>query len=68
MTGIEKAIAAAGNQTRLAEMLGVSRNSISLWKGQGWVPLPRAREIELLYGIGRSELAKPEIVEGMLGK
>ncbi len=67
MTGIETAIAAAGNQSKLAEVLGVSRNSISLWKAQGWVPLGRAREIELLYGISREVLMKPSIREGVLG-
>lgn len=66
MTGIEQAIAKAGNQSALAAALKVSRNTVSIWKAQGWAPLARARQIELLYGVPRTLTAKPELVRGMM--
>lgn len=67
MTGIEQAIKAAGSQSALAQALGVSRNAVSLWKAQGWAPMPRARRIEALYGISRELIWKPAIREEVRG-
>ena len=61
-TGIAKAIEAAGSQEKLAEALGCTQQNVSIWKGQGWAPIERAREIEMLYGIPRMELASPKII------
>lgn len=61
-TGIEKAIEAAGSQVKLAEALGCTQQNVSLWRTQGWTPLDRAREIEMLYGIPRGELISPKIM------
>jgi DNA-binding transcriptional regulator YdaS (Cro superfamily) len=66
MLGIEKVINEAGGQVALANQLGVSQQSISLWKRQGWVPYCRLVEIESQYGVHRMELVKPAIKELLL--
>lgn len=59
--GIFKAIKAAGNQTKLADALGVSQQAISKWTRLGWVPVDRAIEIEAQYGIPRRDLVNPKL-------
>lgn len=61
--GVAEAIDAAGSQSALAAMLGVSQQAVSSWVRQGWVPLRRAREIEMLYGVPRSALINPRVAE-----
>jgi DNA-binding transcriptional regulator YdaS (Cro superfamily) len=50
MNGLEIAIKMAGNQSRLAEKLGVTRQTVSVWKSRG-VPLHGALAIEKRLGI-----------------
>jgi len=61
MTGINKAVAASGGARELASKLGVTRQAVAKWQVRGWVPLNRALQIEVLYGIPRQELLKPDI-------
>lgn len=61
MTGIKKAIDAAGGQVKLAEALNVSQQVVSQWHTKGWVPAGRVIEIESLYGVPRQELVKPKL-------
>ena len=60
-TGIQRAVIAAGGQSKLAEMLGVSHQYISLAVRQGYVSPPRAQEIEAELGIPRHELVNPKL-------
>lgn len=59
--GIQKAIARAGNQERLAHRLGCTQQVISQWKARGFVPPRRALEIESVFGVPRAELVNPEL-------
>lgn len=61
MTGISKAVEAAGGVRLLAEKLGVTRQAVFKWHQRGWVPLARALEIERVYGVPRQQLVKPDI-------
>ena len=62
-SGITAACAAAGNQARLAEDLGVTQQAVSAWVRQGWVPLHRAKEIEARYGVPRSKTMNPRVAD-----
>lgn len=60
---VDEAVKAAGTQVKLAEVLGVSQQAVSMWRRRGWVSPLRAQEIEALYGIPRTRLMKPRLVE-----
>lgn len=62
---VDAAIRAAGTQVNLAQVLGVTQQAISMWRRRGWVSPLRAQEIEALYGIPRTRLMKPRLVELM---
>jgi DNA-binding transcriptional regulator YdaS (Cro superfamily) len=62
-TGIELALNKAGTQAQLAQILGVTQQSISEWHRRGWVPVDRAEEIERLTGVARLTLIKPRLRE-----
>lgn len=66
MTGIQQAVAKAGGQTRLAELLGVSRQAVSHMVKVGYAPLSRAVEIESQLGVPRAELVHPKIKDALL--
>lgn len=55
--------AAGGSQIDLARVLGVTQAAVSKWVTRGWVPLARAREIEALYGVPRTGVADPKVVD-----
>lgn len=60
--GIDEAVyRSEKSQTRLAELLGCTSQSVNQWVRQGWVPLDRAIQIEELYGIPRQRLIEPEL-------
>jgi DNA-binding transcriptional regulator YdaS (Cro superfamily) len=59
VTGIEKAVQAAGGQSNLARALGVKRQSVQQWVARGYPPTGRVVEISLLYVIPREELLDP---------
>jgi len=50
-----------GGAAKIAEDLGVTRQAIYHWRGQGFVPTGRLVEIEKLYGIPRKTLANPTL-------
>lgn len=62
---VTRAVLYAGSQTKLAEILGVTQQSVSLWVTRGWVPLDRVQEISILYDIPRGELINPRIASMM---
>ena len=57
--------AAGGAQIDLARVLGVTQAAVSKWVTRGWVPLARAREIEALYGVPRTQVANPTMVDAL---
>lgn len=59
LSGIAEAVALAGNQTELAEKLGVSQQIVSLWLRRGWVPRTRAAANSVLTGVVVARLANP---------
>lgn len=65
MTGMDKAIAQAGSQTALGEMLGVTQQAINKWQRRGWAPLARARQIAQSFPIALKELVDPDTAELM---
>jgi DNA-binding transcriptional regulator YdaS (Cro superfamily) len=64
-SGIARAIEAAGSQKALAEQLGVVQQQISLWLAQGFVPVPRAAEIEHITGVPRATLISPKLLNAI---
>lgn len=56
---------AGGSQIDLARTLGVTQAAVSKWVMRGWVPLDRAREIEALYGVARTQVANPKVVDAL---
>lgn len=62
-TGIGKAVTAAGSQTALAEMLGVTQQAVAKWQGRGWAPLERAKQIANAFPITLKELIDPKLRE-----
>lgn len=69
MTGIERAVAAAGSQTMLAQLLKSrfpnkphpSQQAVSNYVRAGCVPLERANEIAELTGVNVVDLVSPTI-------
>lgn len=61
--GITSAVRQVGGQVALARLLGVSQQAISIWVRRGFVPLPRAQEIEAQLGIPRTTLIDPKIAD-----
>jgi DNA-binding transcriptional regulator YiaG len=64
-SAVLKAIAAAGGPTALARALGVTYQSIDDWRRKGYVPLARAKEIEMQFGIPRNDLVSPKMRSSM---
>jgi DNA-binding transcriptional regulator YdaS (Cro superfamily) len=54
-----------GSQVILAQSLGVTQAAVSKWLVQGFVPLQRAIEIEAMYGVPRTDIANPRIVQAL---
>lgn len=66
--GIERAIAALGNQTVLATRLGVTQQAISSWRRRGWVPTMRADEIAQISGVPARDLLNPRLAQMLAPK
>lgn len=62
MTGLDKAINAAGGKSRLALAIGIKPSSLSRWVGryQGRVPAERVQQIFQLTGVTPHEL-RPDL-------
>jgi len=65
MTGIERAIEAAGGEAALGELLGVSQQAVSKMKRRGFVPLHRVGQIVAAFRIAREDLIDPAIREAL---
>lgn len=62
-SGIVDAIAAAGNQSALAEIIGCVQQNVSAWRVQGWVPVEHVIAVEQATGVPRERLIKPALME-----
>jgi len=73
MTGIQRAVLAAGGQRALAERLRStidgydcpSQQAISLWVRRGYVPNSRVAEIAAATGIDPQSLLAPELRQAL---
>ena len=61
ISGIRQACDAAGSQANLARKLGVTPPAVNGWLHRGWVPLRRAVEIEVLFGVSRALTMNPRV-------
>ncbi len=55
----------AGSQQVLADALGVSQAAVSKWVIRGWLPVERAIQVEMLYGIPPSATADPRLISAL---
>lgn len=62
LSGIDRAVIAAGGRRPLAAKLDVTEQAIAQWVARGWVPQERAVEIEEMFGVPRRTLLKPSLV------
>lgn len=61
MSGIDRIIAAAGGQTALAEVLGVSQQAVSKWQKRGFVPADRVDQLANAFAVEREALIDPAL-------
>lgn len=66
MSGIKEATAIAGGQKRLAALVGVSQQSVSLWVTRGFAPVSRVVEIENHTGVPRERLLSPKVLDTVI--
>lgn len=59
------AITKAGGPTAMAKALGVTPQAVWDWRAKGYVPLARAKEIEMQFGIPRNDLVSPKVRSSM---
>jgi DNA-binding transcriptional regulator YdaS (Cro superfamily) len=57
---IYKAIKTAGTQQKLADIVGVSKMAVSLWRKKGHIPAEHILKIEKATGVSRHKL-RPDI-------
>lgn len=62
-TGIARAVATAGGQEALADMLGCTQQAVSTWVVRGFAPPKRARAIAEITGLPARELCDPALVK-----
>ena len=68
MTGIDKAVQAAGSKSALAALLGISQQAVSKMQRRGFCPIKRAEQIAAAFPIPVDELLNPEMVRLMRGE
>lgn len=62
---VTEATEKAGGVSALARVLGVTPTAVREWVNFGYVPTARAQQIEILYGIPRTELVSPKVRSAM---
>lgn len=55
----------AGGVPNLARELGVTPQAVREWIKLGYVPVQRAQQIEITYGIPRADLVSPKVRSAM---
>lgn len=71
LTGIDRAVFAAGSQAALATLLksrsegkdSISQQAVSQFVKQGYVPLERAKEVSAATGVPVADLVSPKVRE-----
>ena len=63
LTGLARAVEAAGSISALARALGIAHQVANRWVRRGYVPAARALELEVLYGVPAKDLVKPSLLE-----
>jgi len=64
-TALRSAIDAGGGIVTFSEAMGVTHQAVYNWKGQGWVPLERATDIQRIWGIPFTALVKPSVARAL---
>jgi len=59
LSGIRRAVVAAGSQTKLAAMIGVGQGRVHDWTVKGYVPTSRAPIVASATGISLIDLLRP---------
>lgn len=67
MTGIERAIKAAGGQQGLASVCGVTQPAVAKWVRWGHAPQRRVAEISKATGVPVHDLVSPSLRRLILG-
>lgn len=62
---VTAAAAKAGSIPALARELGVTPQAVREWIKLGYVPVQRAQQIEITYGIPRADLVSPKVRSAM---
>lgn len=60
-TGIQQAVEAVGDQSKLAKLLGVAPQAVQGWVDKGYAPVGRARQIGMVTGVDHRTLVDPVI-------
>lgn len=60
-TGIQQAVEAVGDQSALAEKLGVTKQAVQEWVDKGFAPVGRARQIGMVSKVDHRLLVDPVI-------
>jgi DNA-binding transcriptional regulator YdaS (Cro superfamily) len=63
LNGINEAVIRAGSQTKLADLLGVKKQTVQSWVTRGYVSKGKIEGIEKLYGIPIERLCNPKFLE-----
>lgn len=68
MTGIDRAIEAAGGEKALGDLLGVTQQAVNKMKRRGYCSVAKAEQIANNMPIPVEDLLDPEVVRVMKGK
>lgn len=60
-TGIQLAVEAMGDQSKLADALGLKPQAVQSWVAKGYAPVGRARQIGMVTGVDHRLLVDPVI-------
>jgi hypothetical protein len=60
---LRRTIDKAGGIMAFSRSLGVTHQAVYQWLRRGYVPLPRATEIHVMYNVNRGELVDPALLE-----
>ncbi len=64
-SAVAEVIRLAGGQEKLATTMGVLQQTVSEWLRKGYMPLKRAIEAEMNYGVSRTKLLNPRLLSAI---